>query len=418
LPHQVTRDPAARGRGLIAMRDKRGAAGVRARRFGAPCRKLLWAVVIVLAWSGVFAWPGAAPAQPVRPAAAVLLDRLCAKTMRPNEEDRLFGLISLAVRSTIKYQGGTFDPDLIDDSMQDALVAITAACSQLAATDDAYRLGRAVDLARDATLKRMLDPDTDYSDRRVAEATAADLSEELSAPEIDAWLDGLPPRQRALALLLYAAHLRDEQMADAVGLSPAALAGGFREAKTGLLKFFRADPGAVPVSLDPPAPHRRAMEFSLAGPSLADLLKPQPSPPAPQPAPPAATVRITGISSHFYAGWSLLATVTGLAPGQSLDIPVPILVAPDRPDKRRMIVVAADEVSDLHDTPRRFLLKAYAIDDAREGASLNDSFHLAAATIDNREAQLTLHNRALAAIEVARCLWHDYGTADDPGICR
>jgi hypothetical protein len=400
------------------MRDKRGAAGVRSRRFDAHRPKLRWAVAIVLAWPGVLAWPKAAPAQPVRPVAAVLLDQLCARTMRPNEEDRLFGLISLAVRTTIKYDGGTFDPDLIDDSMQDALAAITAACPQLAAIDDAYRLGRAVDLARDATLKRMLDRHSDYSDRRVAEATAADLSEELSAPEIDAWLDSVPPRQRALALLLYASNLRDVQMADAVGLSPAALAGGFQEAKTGLLKFVRADPDAVPASPDPSAAHRRAMEFSLAGPSLTEILRPQPSPPAPQPAPPAAAVRITGISSNFYAGWSLLATVTGLAPEQSLEIPQPILVAPDRPDKRRMVVVAAAEISDPHDTPRRFLLKAYAIDEALEGASLNDGFHLAAASIDNREAQLTLHNRALAAIEIARCLWHDYGTAGDPGMCR
>lgn len=394
------------------MRTKPAAARAVSRGFGAFGRTLLWAAAIVLAW------PAAAPAQPARPAAAVLLDRLCAKTMRPNEEDRLFGLISLAVRSTIKYEGGVFDPDLIDDSMQDALAAITAACPQLAATGDPYRLGRAVDLARDATLQRMHGPEADYDDRQVEKATAADLSEELSAPEIDAWLDGLPPRQRALALFLYASHVGDEQMAAAVGLAPAALAGGFQEAKTGLLKFFRAEPDAVPAGRDPSERPGRAMSYSLAGPGLAALLESDPRQPAPQPVLPAATVRITGISRDFYAGWSLLATVTGLPPEQRLELPEPILVAPDRPEYRRMIVVAADETSDPHDKPRRFLLKAFAIDGAKEGASLDDTFHLAAATIDNPQAQLTLHNRTLAAIEVARCLWHDYGTAGDPGMCR
>lgn len=361
---------------------------------------------------------GAAQAQPARPVAALLLDRLCAHTMRPNEEDRLFGLISLTVRATLKYEGSVFDPDLIDNSMQDALAAITASCSQLAATGDAYRLGRAVDLTRDATLQRLQNPEAGYSDRNVEKATAADLSEELSAYEIDAWLDGLPPRQRAVALLLYASHLSDQQMADAVGLAPAALDEGFHDAKTGLLKFFRAEPNALPAASKPPDPSGRAMAYSIAGESLAALLKPDPKAPAPQPGLAAATVRITGISSEFYAGWSLLATVTGLPPEQSLDLPEPILIAPDQPEHRRMIVVAADEISDPHDNPRRFLLKAFAIDAAKDGASLADTFHLAATTIDNPQALLTLHNRRLAAIEVARCLWHDYGTAGDPGMCR
>src|SRR5579864_8798459 len=245
-------------------------------RFRGGCRSFFWIAALALAW------PGAAPAQSVRPVAAVLLDRLCAKTMRPNEEDRLFGLISLAVRSTIKYEGGVFDPDLIDDSMQDALAAITNACPQLAATGDAYRLGRVVDLARDATLQRMRDPEADYSDRQVEKATAADLSEELSAHEIDAWLDALPPRQRAVALFLYASRLSDRQMAEAVGLPPAALADGFLQAKTGLLKFFRADPDAVPSASDLPAPAGRAMAYSIAGQSLADLLNPRPNQPAAQ----------------------------------------------------------------------------------------------------------------------------------------
>ena len=157
-----------------------------------------------------------------------------------------------------------FDPDLIDDSMQAALAAITAACPQLAATGDAYRLGRMVDLTRDATLERMHDPDAGYSARPVEKASAADLSEELSAHEIDAWLDALPPRERVLALLLYASPLGDQRMAAAVGLPPAALAAGFQEAKSGLLKFFRADPDAVPDRSNPPAPRGGAMAYRWA----------------------------------------------------------------------------------------------------------------------------------------------------------
>src|SRR5207248_1068462 len=108
-----------------------------------------------------------------RPAAAMLLDRLCAQSLRPNEEDRLFGLISLTVRTTIKYQNGIFSPDLIDDAVQDSLGAITGACPQLAATDDFHRLGKAIELARDATLKRLQDPKADYNIRQTERATAA-----------------------------------------------------------------------------------------------------------------------------------------------------------------------------------------------------------------------------------------------------
>jgi DNA-directed RNA polymerase specialized sigma24 family protein len=162
---------------------------------------------------------GAAPAAAQqRPDAAIVLERLCAETLRPNEEDRLFGLISLTVRATIKYHGGIFSPDLIDDAVQDSLYAITGACRQLAATDDPHRLGRAVELARDATLKRMQDAKAGYNVRQTEKATAADLSQELSAPEIDAWLDALPARQRVLALLLYAAGQTPQEMADAAGL--------------------------------------------------------------------------------------------------------------------------------------------------------------------------------------------------------
>ncbi len=401
-----------------------------ARRFWAGGKRRFPMALASVALAGGLLGGAPAPAQEARPDAAMLLDRLCADTLRHNEEDRLFALISITVRTTIKYTGGIFDPDLIDDAIQDSLAAITAACPQIKAIDDPHRLGRAVELARDATIKRMQDPSTDYNPRQIDKASAADLSEELSAQEIDAWLDALPPRRRAMALLLYTAGLSHAEMADAVGMAPSGLAAGFREAKTDLLTFFRAesDGAAAPA----PGP---AMQYRVAGQNLAGLLQPPPARPepdkaeanapeakaddtrAPGPKPPGA-VRITAISSDLYAGWSLLATVTGLAPGRGLDIADPILVEPDRTGHRRMIVTAADEISDPKDDKRRFLLKAFAIDGDREGATLRDSFHLGAAAVDNPQARETLHNPRLAAIEIARCLWHDYGTGPDPGMCR
>ena len=385
-----------------------------ARSVAAPCKRLLRVVAgASLAAGFLSAAPAGAQAPtPERPPAAMLLERLCAQTLRPNEEDRLFGLISLTVRATIKYQGGVFSPDLIDDAVQDSLGVISGACPELAATDDFHRLGKAVELARDATLKRLRDAKAGYSIRQTETATAADLSEELSAPEIDAWLDALPARQRVLALLLYAAGQTPQEMAAAVGLPVPALAAASHRVKADLLKFFRAEADSAPPPPIPPGP---AMAYREAGQTLAALLKPAA---APASARPPATVRITGISGDIYAGWSLLATVTGFPADRSLEIDEPILVEPDRPGRRRMIVVAADEISDPHDASRRFLLKAFAIDADREGAGLHDGFHLGAATVDNPGARQTLRNPNLAAIEVARCLWHDYGTAGDPGFCR
>ena len=369
-------------------------------RFSAQGRWLLYGFVVL---GGLVT---ASHAQE-RPAAAMLLDRLCADTLRANEEDRLFGLISLTVRATIKYDGGVFSPDLIDDAVQRALGALTHACPQIAATDDYQRLGKAVELARDATINRLQDAKAGYSAMQTEQATAADLSQELSAQEIDAWLDALPARQRSLALLLYASGLTQQEMANAVGLPPPTLAAGFRSVKTDLLRFFRADSDNAPP---PPVSSGRAIEYREAGQGLAGLLKPDPARPA--------TARITGISSDVYAGWSLLATVTGLPPDRSLEIGEPILVEPDGPGKKRMIVVASEEISEPRGTPRRFLLKAFAIDADKEGSGLRDSFHLGAAAVDNAQARQTLGNRNLAAIEIARCLWHDYGTAGDPGLCR
>jgi DNA-directed RNA polymerase specialized sigma24 family protein len=395
------------------MPSKLGAAPLWARRFP-PYRALGCAVALAAGLLG--AAPGEAQERG-RPAAAILLERLCANTLRPNEEDRLFGLISVTVRATIKYEGGAFSPDLIDDAVQDGLGAISQACRQIAATDDFHRLGRAVQLVRDATLKRLRENKSGYSNRQTEKATAADLSEELSAPEIDAWLDGLPVRQRVLALLLYAAGLTQQEMADAVGLSVPALPAASNRVKGDLLKFFRAETDSTPAPSAAPGPASGpAIRYREAGQGLATLLQPGAASPAAVRTP--VTVRITGISGDVYAGWSLLATVRGLPAERTLEIGEPILVEPDRPGHRRMIVVAAEEVSDPHDASRRFLLKAFAIDADKEGGGMHDGFHLSAATIDNAEARQTLRNPNLAAIEIARCLWHDYGTAADPGFCR
>lgn len=396
-------------------------------RFGALAPRRRCAGLVVLA---VTAYLGAIPAgAQQRPTAAVLIDKLCTGTLRPNEEDRLLGTISITVRATLKYNGGVFSPDLIDDAVQDAVRSTIAACPKIRAAGDPQRLGMAVEIARDATLKRMHDPKGDYSEKETAASTAADLSEELSVDEIDAWLDGLPTRQRSLALFLYSPHPNRKEVADAVGLPPAALTSEFGSVKGGLLRFFRSETDVAPP---PPSPAGPAMQYSVAGATLGGLLKPPGAPPAATGSPPAkppptkppptgatpSNVRITGISQDIYAGWSLLATITGLPADRSLDVDAPILLEPDTPGRRRMIVVGVEEISDRHDQTRRFLLKAYAIDGDKEGSGLGDTFHLAATGIDNAQALATLNNRSLASIEVARCLWHDYGTGVDPGLCR
>jgi hypothetical protein len=341
-----------------------------------------------------------------RPAAALLLDRMCGDSLRANEEDRLYGMISLTVRTTIKDQGGVFSPDLIDDAVQDGLDAMIAACPQIAATADDERLGMVVGLIRDAAVKRLLDKTAGYSARQTEKATAADLSEELSAEEIDAWLAALPARQRALALFLYAEQPTAKQIADAVGLPAAGLPAAFHDVKGDLLRFFTANWNA-PVP--PPVPAAPAIEYREAPAELPALIAPAPEQPA--------TVRISGISTEIYAGWSLLLSLTGLPAERSLELDKPIIFEPDAAGQRRMLAVALDEIGDPHDATRRFLVKAYAIDGDKEGAGLRDTFHVGA-PLANPAAEQTLGNRRLAAIETARCLWHDFATAPDPGLCR
>jgi hypothetical protein len=382
------------------MPSRVGAASSPTRRYRSFGKRLLLAAALASA-------AGSAVQAQERPSAAVLLDRLCAQTMRPNEEDRLFGVISVTVRTTIKYEGGVFSPDLIDDAVQDGLGATLAACPTIAKTADAERLGMVVGLIRDATVKRLQDADARYSEEQTEKASAADLSEELSAPEIDAWLDALAARQRALALALYASDVTHDEIADAVGLPPGGLADALHGVKGDLLNFFRADwEAAVP----PPIPAGPAMEYHEAGQGFGTLLMPASTA--------AASVRVTGISRDIYGGWSLLATVTGLPADRSLQLDGPVLLAADEPGHRRMIAVALDEISDPHSEIRRFLVKAYAIDADKDGADLHEGFHLAAARIDNAAALRTLSNHTLAAIEIARCLAFDYGTAADPGFCR
>src|SRR6185437_1764047 len=60
----------------------------------------------------------------------LMLDRLCMHQLLHNEEDRLFGMISLAVRATIRYEGGFMSGDLIDEAAQQSLSALLAACPQ------------------------------------------------------------------------------------------------------------------------------------------------------------------------------------------------------------------------------------------------------------------------------------------------
>ena len=349
----------------------------------------------------------AARAQPLAPPGG-MLDRLCAQSLRSNEEDRLFGMISITVRATIKYYGAVSSPDLIDESVQNALAAIIDACPRIAAADSTQRLGMAVALISDATARRLADGNPRARAEQTDRATAADLSEELSAQEIDAWLDELPTRERALAVFLYASGLTDAEMAGALGLTPAALTAGFREAKSDLLRFFRQQ-WTGPLAPAIPAP---AMSYRQSR-KLVDLLQPDPAHPAG-----AASVRISGISSDFYAGWSLLATAQGLPADRSLDLDAPILLAPDAPGRKRMVAVALDEIGDPHDNPRRFLVKAYAADAGGDGAGLHDTFHLAAAALSDAQVAATLRNRGLASIEIARCLWYDFATANDPGLCR
>lgn len=390
--------------------------------------------------------PGRAAAQ-ITPQTVQLINRLCSQTLRTNEEDRLYGMISIAVRATIRYRGAEFRPDLIDDAVQDSLDAMIEDCPEITAEDESKRLTMAIEMIADATTKDLNDlkaaenlPDKDspYPRTPPDRLTAADLSEELSSQEIDQWLDSLPPRQRALSLFLYASDVTPKEIADAVGEPPAALSRQFAASKNDLMRILHEEWQGPP----PSASTGPAMAFTASGDSLATLMTasamPAPAPASPpDPAAPAASdppatptpaarpeansllpsLQVSGISDDLYAGWSLIATGRNLPRGQHITIDRPFVLEPDGPGIKRMLVVDIVEIGDPKAAVRHFLLKAYAIDGDKEAAGLHESFHVGSA-LDNEEAKKTLANTSLSSIEVARCLWHDFGTAADPGLCR
>jgi DNA-directed RNA polymerase specialized sigma24 family protein len=379
-----------------------------------------------------------AGAQQIGPQTVGLIDRLCAQTLRTNEEDRLYGMISLAVRATIRYRGGEFQPDVIDDAVQDSLDSMIEDCPELTEADPTKRLNMAVEIVSDATTKVLEDVKTakasgdkynPYAGKAQEKVTAADLSEELSSQEIDQWLNSMPPRQRALSLFLYASDVTPQEIATAVGESPAALNSQFNASKADLLHIFHEE-WQEPVY----ASNAPSMSYSMRGQGLDGLMKgggaavPTTATPLattandvpPTPPPPLdglASLRVTGISDDLYSGWSLLATAYHLSPDQRIAITQPFILQPDRSGIKRMLVTDVAEIGDPLAPTRRFLLKAYAIDAEAEAAGLHDSFHVGA-PLDNEEAKKTLANSKLTSIEVARCLWHDFGTGQDPGMCR
>ncbi|HML10498.1 MAG TPA: hypothetical protein VK432_06520 [Stellaceae bacterium] len=391
---------------------------------------------------------GAAKAQ-IGPKSVELIDRLCAQTLRNNEEDRLYGVISLAVRATISYRGGEFQRNVIDDAVQNSLDALLGDCPKLTAADPSKRVDMAVNVISDTTTKLLNnataarksgDRESPYLKKPAGKNTAADISEELSTQEIDQWLNSMPPRERALSLFLYASNVTPAQIAEAVGEKPGTIAHQLGASRADLMHIFNENweeplsgPNAEPAikytesgegfaavmasterSASPPA-----ASSSQAPGTAAEATEPPPAPTPNKDEPKngLAGLRVTGISDMVYAGWSLLATAQGLPREQRVSINQPFLLEPDSPGIKRMLVTDIAEIGDPKAETRRFLLKAYAIDGDKDGAGLHDSFHVGKA-LDNPEAQKTLANPDLTSIEVARCLWHDYGTGPDPGLCR
>jgi len=395
-----------------------------------PVRRMVGAGVVLAALAA--AAPAGAQSSLFGPEATDLIKRLCDKALRTNEEDRLYGMISNAVRATIRYRGAPFQPDLVDDAVQASLDALIEECPEFAASEQSKRLNMAIEIISDQTTKALAthrDADKDKVLRKQVERmTAADLSQELSSQEIDQWLDSLPPRERALTLFLYS-DVTPRDIAAAIGEPPGALARQFTASKTDLLRVFREERDALG------APHAGpSIEYHVVGQGMAALVTPGAAPPPPaaadNPAAPvgearrdlasdgAPAMRVTGISSDLYAGWSLLAIVKNLPRGQSIDVRDPFLLEPDTPGLKRMLVVGAVELGKPRGDIRRFLLKAYAVDADKDAAGLADSFHLSATKVDNLEVNKTLGNPSLSSIEIARCLWFDFGTGPDPGLCR
>ena len=223
------------------------------------------------------------------------------------------------------------------------------------------------------------------------------------------------------------------EIAAAVGEPPGGVAHQDSASKTDLMRIFRED-WQEPVAGPHAAP---AISYAEGGEGLAALMKAAETPAPLSPALTAAdgvppgnssgakplnddlvgSFKVTGISDDLYAGWSLLATARGLPRGQRVSITQPFLLVPDASGIKRMLVTDIAEIGDPKAETRHFLLKAYAIDAENDAAGLHDTFHVGA-VLDNKEAEKTLANPDLSSIEVARCLWRDFGTGDDPGLCR
>lgn len=415
-------------------------------RFRVWPRPIFAALVCGVVASG--AGSGAAQAQ-IGPESVGLIDRLCTQSLRVNEEDRLYGMISLSVRATISYRGGQFQRNVIDDAVQNSLDALLAACPRLTTADASKRVDMAIDVISDTTTKVLAtgaaprksgDKESASLRKPAAKVTAADLSEELSSQEIDQWLNSLSPRERALSLFLYASNVTPKEISEAVGERPDAIARQLNASKTDLMRIFDEN-WEEPIN-DPKA--EPAIKYTASGEGFQALMTATEKPAAPpaaaappgpeaaakpdnaaSPAPPTRSppdnglgaLKVTGISDMLYSGWSLIATARGLPRGQHIAVTQPFMLEPDSPSVKRMVVTGIAEIGDPDAETRRFLLKAYAIDSDKDAAGLRDTFHVGG-PLANAEAKQTLANPRLTSIEVAHCLWHDFGNAPDPGLCR
>lgn len=84
-------------------------------------------------------------------------------------------------------------------------------------------------LEADAAARKGGDKESRSPRRPAVKVTAADLSQELSSQE--RWLDPLPPRERALSLFLYASNVTPEEITEAAGEEPGAIAHQLRGAE-------------------------------------------------------------------------------------------------------------------------------------------------------------------------------------------
>ena len=244
----------------------------------------------------------------------------------------------------------------------------------------------------------------------------------------------MPPRERrADRCSFYSSDVTPREIAVAVGEPPGAMTHQLAASKADLMHIYDQN-WQEPLS---GARSEPAIKYSETGEGFAALMKsadsPAPAPPpvasaaetpppaAPPPRAPAdgalSALKVTGISGDVYAGWSLLATARDLPRGQRISVAQPFLLEPDNADTKRMLVTDIAEIGSAEAETRRFLLKAYAIDADKNGAGVRDSFRIGG-PLTNDEAKKTLANPRLSSIEIARCLWHDFGTGPDPGLCR